>query len=454
MNTIEQYMTTGLCSGCGMCSGICPAGHIVIADNTFGEYRPAAGEPACTDCGLCLRVCPFIEDASNNEEAIGARLFGSIPGIRKNQFCGYHLASYVGYSPEHRMNSASGGCATWFLERLLEKGIVDAVLCVGPGPGHDRLFDFREATTPAMLRECSKSAYYPVEMSRFIRKMREDKRKFAVIGLPCYIKAVQRAREASPRLRERIAVTAGITCGHLPAKSMTQEVAITIGRDPRDISRVTFRVKTDHTKATQYCTEYILKDGDTARAYTELEKSFFSRLFTQRSCDFCDDIFAECADVSFMDAWLPEYADERSGMSLVITRSELSATVFAGAPSAVRPIGIERVVESQTSVGLVRYKRETIYARMKAARLSRRAVPQKRAIPQPFRRMPLLLAEIACDALARRSIRRWWPSVLNNYSLVTKMKRHANFWLNRKNNISSIYGFPFRGLEKIKRTLR
>ena len=227
-------------------------------------------------------------------------------------------------------SSDLGGCATWFLERLLEKGIVDAVLCVGQGPGHERLFDYRIASTPAMLRDCSKSAYYPVEMSGIIRMLREDRRTFAIIGLPCFIKAVQRAREANPRLRKRIIVTAGITCGHLPAKSMTQEMAISIGQDPREIAGVRFRVKAEDKKATQFCTEYAMKNGATARAYSELEISFFQRLFSQQSCDFCDDIFAECADVSFMDAWLPEYADDQRGMSLVIARSELSASVFAG----------------------------------------------------------------------------------------------------------------------------
>jgi hypothetical protein len=33
------------------------------------------------------------------------------------------------------------------------------------------------------------------------------------------------------------------------------------------------------------------------------------------------DVFAETSDVAFMDAWMPEYAGEREGMSLVVVRS-------------------------------------------------------------------------------------------------------------------------------------
>lgn len=32
-----------------------------------------------------------------------------------------------------------------------------------------------------------------------------------------------------------------------------------------------------------------------------------------RACNYCDDVFAECADVTCMDAWLPEYSQDHRG---------------------------------------------------------------------------------------------------------------------------------------------
>ena len=45
-----------------------------------------------------------------------------------------------------------------------------------------------------------------------------------------------------------------------------------------------------------------------------------------RSCLFCDDVFAELADATFMDAWLPEYAADRCGTNLVICATKSLAT--------------------------------------------------------------------------------------------------------------------------------
>ena len=39
--------------------------------------------------------------------------------------------------------------------------------------------------------------------------------------------------------------------------------------------------------------------------------AFNNGYFQLPGCSHCDDIFAECADAVFMDAWLPEYARQR-----------------------------------------------------------------------------------------------------------------------------------------------
>ena len=43
--------------------------------------------------------------------------------------------------------------------------------------------------------------------------------------------------------------------------------------------------------------------------------------FKYKACDFCDDVFAETADVVVGDAWIPKYLTQ--GNSLVVTRSSL-----------------------------------------------------------------------------------------------------------------------------------
>ena len=52
-------------------------------------------------------------------------------------------------------------------------------------------------------------------------------------------------------------------------------------------------------------------------------------LFKYKACDFCDDVFAETADIVVGDAWLPKYLHE--GHSLVVTRSKLFDDIIASA---------------------------------------------------------------------------------------------------------------------------
>lgn len=40
-----------------------------------------------------------------------------------------------------------------------------------------------------------------------------------------------------------------------------------------------------------------------------------------KACDFCDDVFAETADIALGDAWLPEYVQDGNGTNVVVTRN-------------------------------------------------------------------------------------------------------------------------------------
>ncbi|MBK7765543.1 MAG: Coenzyme F420 hydrogenase/dehydrogenase, beta subunit C-terminal domain [Sulfuritalea sp.] len=73
--------------------------------------------------------------------------------------------------------------------------------------------------------------------------------------------------------------------------------------------------------------------------------------FKPRACDFCDDVFAETADIAVMDAWLDQYVNDGRGTSLVITRSgALKALLDSGSATGglhLEPVSESDVVESQ-----------------------------------------------------------------------------------------------------------
>jgi coenzyme F420-reducing hydrogenase beta subunit len=332
---------------------------------------------------MCLKVCPFF-DGNDNEDIIGKRLFSDIPEIKHTSETGYFLDCFVGYSNvnKHRENGASGGLATWTMETLLEKGLVDHAICVSPMPGSDPLFKFVVCKTPEQIRACSRSCYYPVETSEVLRHVLSNDGRYAVIGLPCVCKAVRLAMEINQKLRQRIRYVLGLTCNQLKSRPFLEYMAGAKTGSPTRLKRVLFRVKDRNRPACDFGIKCVLQN--------DVEKTFFwtngmyrvwsDGYFTPNPCNFCDDVFAECADTTFMDAWLPQYYKDWAGYNIVLSRSAaISSLLNASSKSAetsISCIAIDDVIKSQR--GAIRRKRHDLAIRASMCRTLGQAVPQKR----------------------------------------------------------------------------
>ncbi|MDE2518216.1 MAG: Coenzyme F420 hydrogenase/dehydrogenase, beta subunit C-terminal domain [Methanocorpusculum sp.] len=332
MSTVlETTVASGFCCGCGVCAGMCPEQNLVMELNRYGEYNPGKHRECTAHCGLCEKVCPFLT-GNPDENELGKILFSKISGIYYRPETGYYLSCGVGAvtDTEHRMASASGGLATWFLEELLHKQIVDAVICVEHADD-GRLFRFCSAATPEEVRKGTGSVYYPVEISGMLRKIMTEDKRYAVIALPCVLKGLRLAQQRIPKLRERIVVMAGLTCNHLPSANFTGYAAYCSGLQEK-VARVSYRCKSNTVPRVLFTFQFVGVSGTkTAQKWDgsqQMWNMFGSRFCSLHSCDCCDDIWAECADVVFMDAWLPEYSQELRGTSLWISRSPLVDQIF------------------------------------------------------------------------------------------------------------------------------
>jgi len=133
-----------------------------------------------------------------------------------------------------------------------------------------------------------------------------------------------------------------------------------------------------------------------------------NRWFTPNACNYCDDIFAECADVTCMDAWLPEYSNESLGTSLVLVRSLLVLKVVErGLGAYLNPIPIELVVQSQA--GVVAAKRLYLTCRLYLDQKKEHRVPKKRVAPQRPRNF-LMEQQINLKEKMRVMSRNYWTS--------------------------------------------
>lgn len=383
-NVIDEIVKNDICIGCGTCAAICPQKILKIQDNEYGEYIPSEVQVCNSNCGLCLEVCPF--NSNENETQMGAKIYGSTEEMKYLPETGYYLDSYVGYSDEFRQSSASGGMATWVLTKLLKDGVVDYVICPTPQRNPEELFSFEILRDENSIKAASGSVYYPVEMSEVIQKILEIPGHYVITGLPCFIKALRLAAQKNRKLRERIVFTIGLVCGQMKSKNYTKYIAALAGSDSLNkIQSVYYRGKSPEKPVSNYYYQFTNEHGSQHKIFWDegVSEAWVNRWFTPNACSYCDDVFAELADITFMDAWLPEYSRDNKGTNLMLVRSpEILAFIQEGMEKKeinVSKIPIEKVIKSQA--GVLDLKRNQLSYRLFIALRKGQKIPEKRILP-------------------------------------------------------------------------
>lgn len=433
---IAKIVESDLCIRCGMCAGIYPQQILKMEWNLYGEYNPVKLQLCSRECGLCLKVCPFA-DNDENEDTIGKKLYGGVQGIRYLPETGYYLSTFVGYSEKHRLSSASGGITTWLLEKLLADNIVNHIVCVAPTGDPEKLFSFRVFNTAEGLRSGAGSAYCPVEMSGVIDHILNTPGRYAITGLPCVIKAIRLGQKNNSKLRERIVVTIGLVCGQLKSKHFTEYIAA-LADAQGTIFQIRYRAKTIDQPATNYHYIFSTSDRGERKIFWNdgIGEAWTNRWFTPNACNFCDDVFAECADVTFMDAWLPEYLNDFRGASLVLVRSlniqEIINNGIQSGEISVNTIPVQKIIQSQE--GLVQIKKHQIRYHLYLSQKRGKYVPKKRELPTGFILKPLLRKQIELKEKMRVASKTHWIEEKNHgeYNLETFRKGMGRYLVQLK----------------------
>lgn len=396
----------GLCIGCGACVAQAPAGRAEMRFDAFGELRPH-GDRAWRNAPspALARTCPF-SPAARHEDELAAALFPAAPA--HDPHAGRFEAAWVGYAAEggFRASGSSGGMASWTAAELMRLGLVDGIAHVAPRApdGDGPLFGYRIARSPAELNAGAKSRYYPVELSQVIGEMRATPGRYALVGIPCFIKAAQLLRREDPVLRERLAFTLGLFCGHMKSARMAESFAWQMGARGAEVGAIDFRRKDPSRPANWYQAELRLRSGEVRRRdwWDLVDGDWGAGFFQSSACNFCDDVAAETADVAFGDAWLEPYSSDGRGTNVVVARHpavrELIAAAIGEGRLALAPVDADFVRRTQAAG--FRQRREGLALRMAARRGLR---PRKRAWPMataPAARRRLVYA-------LRAHITRW-----------------------------------------------
>jgi coenzyme F420 hydrogenase subunit beta len=287
-------------TGIGSCllpSGTTPSSGDGPAD-TVWSLRPAASRSLCTDCGVsrmadpraCGRACQFIRpDYAGMETRVHGRARN--PAIVDELHFGPFRRMLRARLDPARPGAQWTGIATRLAERLLETGVVTAVLTMAPDPA-DRWKPVPVLITqPRDLAGCRgmRMGYAPL-LALLEPAIAAGHRRLAVIGIPCQIYAL-RALEAELGL-ERLYVI-GTPCSDNTTTERFHAFLALLEPDPDSVTYLEFRA--------DYHVE--LRYADPARRprtipFLELPISRLPPDFFPLTCRTCVDYTNVLADIT------------------------------------------------------------------------------------------------------------------------------------------------------------
>jgi len=217
-----------------------------------------------------------------------------------------------------------------------------------------------------------------------------------------------------PRLKRRVKYTFGLTCGHLPNKFYTEYLSEISGVKSGDLQSVKYRIKKDTTRAGNFKFQATsnIEDYGSELAFSDISNIWGAGYFGMNACNFCDDVFSELADVTVMDAWLPEYEHDTMGNSLIIVRNKdlalLLSEGIANKTCRVSPISAADVSKSQS--GVIFHKKYLLEARIFWANLKGYKVPRKRVRPnkETYQKHKL---QVAARFAVQNATKKLWPRI-------------------------------------------
>lgn len=305
----REVISKGLCTRCGVCGGVCPVEVIGLDDNEFPVL-----DGQCTACGLCVKVCP---GADVDYPFLSGSIFGSV--YEPQTLEGYAERTFVGHAadPLIRNSGASGGLVTGLLTYLLDRGEIDGAIVVRMDTEDPLRSKGILATTKEQLLQSARSKYCITPAMRALGSIRNEKGRFAVVGLPCQVHGLRKLAAADPKLSDKIEYILGLYCHLSLTPNAHREAILASGIDISDVAAFNFRggkwpggfqvIKKNRS-------EVILN-----KIQIRLFMNFMFRLYGCQRCSLCIDTLCEYADLSFGDFWSQDF----SGFYQSLTQSTL-----------------------------------------------------------------------------------------------------------------------------------
>lgn len=327
-----------LCSGCGICAGICPKQCIQWKENDNGMYQPVVNYSFCIKCGLCKEVCP----------GLGHQYEENLDGdaVQGNVLLACNAWSR---SPKIRHVSASGGIVSTIIQHLLENRSYDTAFLVDGYDYHHQLF-----TTPVTAKELQegfasssypKSRYLPVSHEYVVSYARNNRtKKIIIIGTSCAIRGFLSAVEKLSLIRENYLLI-GLFCDRVFTYNVIDYFSQPVFCGEKKLVELHFKNK--ESGGWPGNMKFIFSDGSSIYQ-DKIERAKVKDYFMPERCLYCIDKLNICADISLGDNYTQQDSSSL-GSNSVIIRTKRGLTAWQENKSFVEShnVSVQDIMKAQ-----------------------------------------------------------------------------------------------------------
>ena len=302
MNVFEK---TDICTGCGVCTVICPSSAIQMRADSHGFLHPRVDAEKCTDCGLCARKCPV----------------STPPQVSA------HTDVLTGYAKDETLlsDSSSGAIFPVLAAEIIRRGGIVF------GAAFNENFDVihTAAETLSELATLCSSKYVqsriPTDCYLQVKKSLTDGRWVYFSGMPCQVVAL---KSYLGREYETL-ITQDTACHSVPSLMVWKDYATALEkRYNGKLTSFSFRNKVNGWEGYYICAEFDNgKEFQQSAAENSYQRGFLKGLYSRNSCFACKFKGIErCSDITLADYWgvkgIQPGAYNPQGTSLILLHSD------------------------------------------------------------------------------------------------------------------------------------
>lgn len=333
---LSAVRESSMCIGCGACVHADPSLQLVL------DPKKQIWEPSHDGNELAASVCPAIQvDFARLQELLFP---GSEPGPY-GVVDSVMLAQSVNI--ERNLAASSGGLIKELLLELLGKEDVDGAIVLKEKGGLD--YQPEIIRSPAEVDDLPGSIYHNLPKDRVLELLKQHEGRFVLVGIPCEFEGIfQYIFTVEPTLRNRVHSTIGLLCGWQYNYHALRSICSYKGVDFDEIEHISYRgggpvgklrVKTSAGEMTA------------SRRVDFAYQVSFDRTFNTPRCHLCINHSNFLADIVVGDAWLPSTIGTKTGISLIISRTEEATRLMRELEEqgavVVSDVSTEEIKESQ-----------------------------------------------------------------------------------------------------------